>query len=229
MPRRIVGRVPDPFPSTDGRRLRGQRTRHLILTRAVDLASAEGLDSVSLARLGADLGLSKSGVNGHFTSREDLQLAVIGVAAQLYADRVAAPARAAPAGLPQLWEMCDRWIEFMRSGELRGRSFFLTAMVEHDARPGPVRDELVRLRARWQALFTRFLTTAQRLGHVEPGVDADQLFFEIAAVVVGATLDAQLRDDLTAFDRARTAALQRLQPVLTQGQPPPAGLIGGRS
>ena len=207
----------------DGRRRRGERTRSLILARAVDIASVEGLGSVSLARLGSELGISKSGVSGHFSSREDLQLAVVGVAARLYADRVAAPALSAPEGLPQLWRMCDGWIEFMRSGELSGRSFFLTALVEYDARPGPVRDELVRLRRRWEALFTGFFEAAQRLGQIRPGEDPAQVFFEVAAAIAAATLDAQLQEDLTVFDRAHAAVLRRLRPVTLGPDLPPRG------
>ena len=205
----------EPHKPSDGRRLRGQRTRTAILARAVDIASAEGLDSVSLARLGGELGISKSGVSGHFTSREGLQLAVISVAAQLYTTRVVVPAHAAPHGLPQLWRFSEAWIEFMRSGELSGRSFFLTALVEYDARPGAVRDELLRLRLRWEELFTASWTAALRLGHVHPGADPHQLFYEIAALITGATLDAQLRDDPTAFTRARTGVLTRLRPLAT--------------
>lgn len=204
----------------DGRRLRGQRTRALILSRAVDLASSEGLDSVSLARLGADLGVSKSGVSGHFASREDLQLAVIREAARLYDARVAVPATAASPGLPQLWRLCDGWIEFMRSGELSGRSFFLTALVEHDARPGVVRDELVRQRLRWERLFTHQWRAAVRQGHLRGEDDSRQLFFEVAALVATATLESQLRDDTSVFDRARAGVLDRLRPLLTD----PSGL-----
>lgn len=207
-----------PSETADRRRLRGQRTRNLVLARAVDLASAEGLDSLSLARLAAELGISKSGVSGHFASRQDLQLAVIKVAARLYADRVAAPALAEAAGLPQLWRLCDGWIAFMRSGELRGRSFFLTALVEYDARPGAIRDELVRLRDRWEGLFTGFVRTAQQLGHLRDNIDSEQLFFEVAALIAGATLDAQLRDDPSVFARARTAVLDRLHPLTTSDQ-----------
>ena len=202
--------------TTDRRRLRGQRTRGLILARAVDLASAEGLNSLSLARLGAELRISKSGVGGHFASRERLQLAVGAVAARLYADRVVAPALAQPDGLPRLWALCDGWIAFMRSGELSGRSFFLTALVEFDARPGVVRDALIRYRQRWQRLFTDSWGSAERLGHVHPGVDGDQLFFEISALVAAATLDAQLLDDVSVFDRARAGALARLRPLLAR-------------
>jgi len=202
---------------SDLRLVRGRRTRGLILGRAVDVASAEGLESLSLGRLAAELQISKSGVSGHFASRLDLQLAVIDVAARLYGARVAAPAVAAPEGLAQLWRLCDGWIEFMRSGELRGRSFFLTALVEYDARPGAVRDELVRLRLRWEDLFTGFLRAAQRLGQVRPDVDAPQVFFEVASVITGAVLEAQLRDDPAAFDRARLAVRRRLGPLLTPG------------
>ena len=177
---------------------------------------------MSLARLGAELQISKSGVSGHFTSREHLQLAVVSVAARLYADRVATPALTQPDGLPRLWALCDGWIAFMRSGELSGRSFFLTALVEYDARPGVVRDALVRYRERWERLFTGCWTSAERLGHVRAGVDGRQLFFEIAGLVAAATLDSQLRDDPTVFDRARTGTLDRLRPLLTDpGALPP--------
>lgn len=206
--------VSNPHATTDRRRLRGRRTRGQILARAVDLASAEGLDSLSLARLGTELRISKSGVSGHFASREHLQLAVITVAARLYADRVAAPALRQPDGLPRLWALCDGWIAFMRSGELTGRSFFLTALVEYDARPGLVRDALVRHRRRWEGLFVDCWSSAERLGHVRAGVEGGQLFFEIAGLVAAATLDSQLRNDLTVFDRARTGALARLRPLL---------------
>jgi AcrR family transcriptional regulator len=216
--RRYRHRMVEPVEAgepTDRRILRGRRTRQLILARAVDVASSEGLDGLSLARLGADLKISKSGVKGHFTSREDLQLAVIEVAAKLYNDRVATPALAMPVGLPQLWQLCEGWIEFMRSGELSGRSFFLTALVEYDARPGPIRDELLRLRLQWENLFTATMGHAERHGHLRPGTDPAQLFFEIAALIAGATLDAQIRDDIGVFSRARTAALARLRPLAT--------------
>lgn len=216
-----VDQMPEQTDTRDRRRLRGERTRALILARAVDIASAEGLGSVSLARLGTELEISKSGVGGHFASREDLQLAVIGVAVQLYTDRVATPALHARSGLPQLRSLCEGWISFMQSGELRGRSFFLTALVEYDARPGVVRDELVRQRVSWERLFARFWRRAERLGHLHPGADVAQVFFEVAALVTTATLEAQLRDDTSVFDRARAGVLARLSPFLIDARSTP--------
>ncbi|QNK80407.1 TetR/AcrR family transcriptional regulator [Nakamurella sp. PAMC28650] len=201
--------------TTDQRLLRGDRTRRQILTRAVDIASAEGLASVSLGRLAYDLGLSKSGVNGHFAGRQALQLAVVSFAARLYADRVGAPAMAAPEGLPRVWAFCHRWLEFMRSGELSGRSFFLTAVVDYDARPGAVRDTLLRYRRRWETVFTQNWEQAQNLGHVRAGIDPRQLFLEVAGLITVATLDAQLCGNLEPFDLAQQGIRQRLLPLLT--------------
>ena len=144
------------------------------------------------------------------------------MAARLYADRVATPALTRPDGLPRLWALCDGWIAFMRSGELTGRSFFLTALVEYDARPGVVRDVLVRYRGRWERLFTGCWADAERLGHVRAGVDGRQMFFEVSGLVAAATLDSQLCDDLTVFDRARAGVLDRLRPLVVDHSVLPA-------
>jgi AcrR family transcriptional regulator len=50
-------------------------TRSAILARAVDLASAEGLEGLTIGRLAGDLRMSKSGLFAHFGSKEELQLA----------------------------------------------------------------------------------------------------------------------------------------------------------
>ena len=39
------------------------------------LASAEGLEGLTIGRLAAETGMSKSGLFAHFGSKEDLQLA----------------------------------------------------------------------------------------------------------------------------------------------------------
>ena len=60
----------------DGRKLRGDRTKRAILAKAVDLASVEGLEGLSIGRLASELGVSKSGLFAHFGSKLELQMAV---------------------------------------------------------------------------------------------------------------------------------------------------------
>ena len=66
-----------PTQPDDGRPAKGERTRAAILDRAVDLASVEGLEGLTIGRLATDLGMSKSGLFAHFGSKQELQLATV--------------------------------------------------------------------------------------------------------------------------------------------------------
>ena len=65
---RAAGRSPRRRDAHEARK--GERTRATILDRAVDLASAEGLEALTIGRLAADLKMSKSGLFAHFGSKE---------------------------------------------------------------------------------------------------------------------------------------------------------------
>src|SRR2546430_5263436 len=98
---------------TDGRRLRGMKTRQAILAHAARVGSAEGLEAVSLQRLADDLGISKSGLFAHFGSKEELHLATIEAAAQIFTDEVIRPALALPRGVGRVWALCERWMSYL--------------------------------------------------------------------------------------------------------------------
>jgi len=53
------------------------RTRQEILALAADLASAEGLEGLTIGRLAAELRMSKTGIFAHFGSKEELQVATV--------------------------------------------------------------------------------------------------------------------------------------------------------
>ena len=64
--------------------MKGERTRQSILEHAVDLASLEGLEGLTIGRLADELGMSKSGLFAHFGSKEELQLATIEAARERF-------------------------------------------------------------------------------------------------------------------------------------------------
>src|SRR2546421_12741556 len=84
------------------RRADGERSRAAILRQAARLATVEGLDGLSLARLADAVGMSKSGLFAHFGSKEELQLATVEAASTIFEEQVIAPARDAAAGVPRL-------------------------------------------------------------------------------------------------------------------------------
>src|SRR3954470_3336422 len=62
----------------------GERTRRDILQTAARLATVEGIRHLSIARLADEVGMSKSGLYAHFGSKEELQLATIDTAWEIY-------------------------------------------------------------------------------------------------------------------------------------------------
>ena len=178
-------------------------SRDAILTRAVDLASVEGLEGLTIGRLAGDLEMSKSGLFGHFGSKEELQLATLDAACEIFGREVLEPARRAAPGRDRLAALCDAWIGYLEREVFPGGCFLTAASAEFDGRPGPVRDKVRGALVAWLGELERQAT----LAGVE---DPAQLAFELNALAQGANLAYQLYGDATAFARARAAMARRL-------------------
>src|SRR5690242_5206072 len=170
----------------DLRRLRGQRTRRAILLHAARVGSAEGLEAVSLQRLADDLGISKSGLFAHFGSKEELHLATIDAAAEIFTDEVIRPALTQPRGVGRLWALCNAWLSYLERGVFPGGCFFWAVAEEYDSkRPGPVRDSVLEKKGFWSYTLKRAATEAQRAGELEASVDPEQLAWELDSLLGG--------------------------------------------
>lgn len=182
-------------------------TRRAILDHAVDVASREGLEGMTIGGLAEGLAMSKAGVIGHFGSKQALQLAAIEQANARFVERVWRPAEHADAGLLRLRAICEAWCDYLTGDCFPGGCFLTGTAAEFDARPGPVRDAIAQSLRRW----TRVLAAEARTA-VEAGVlqgDPEQIAFEIGALAAGANQAIQLHDDPRGAERAR-AAMRRL-------------------
>lgn len=177
----------------------------------MDVASAEGLEGLTIGRLAAALALSKSGLFAHFGSKEELQLATVEAAREVFIREVVTPAFRAERGLPRLWKLCDTWLGYVRGGVFRGGCFFAAAAAEFDGRPGPVRDRIAAVMKEWLEVLRRGVAESQAAGQLDPALDAAQLAFEFNALELGANWAFQLHGDRRAFARARAAILERLR------------------
>ena len=79
--------------ASPARRPRGLKTRHAILRKAVNIASVEGLEALTIGKLAATLRISKSGLFAHFGSKEDLQCAVVDEARDICVNASSSPQR----------------------------------------------------------------------------------------------------------------------------------------
>jgi AcrR family transcriptional regulator len=196
----------------DGRKLRGDRTRRAILASAVDVASVEGLEGLSIGRLASELQMSKSGLFAHFGSKEELQIATVRAAGAIFVARVirGEVEQHAP-GVVRLQLLLDRWVDYMERDTFAGGCFFAAARAEMDGRPGPVRDALARQMESWATLLADYARDAIARGELRDDVDPQQLAFELDALGTAVNAGWQLHEDAAVFERGRRALRRRLE------------------
>jgi AcrR family transcriptional regulator len=190
----------------------GDAKRSSILDRATNLASVEGLTGLSFGHLAERTQVSKSTLQTLFGSKENLQLAILNRAVAVFIEMVLHPAEATPHGLPRLRALMANWLDYL--GAFDGGCIFVSASSELDDRPGPVRDALVRAVSAFDGILAQNVELAIRLGELPPDTVADQLTFELRAIVRQANHDVQLLSSPHALSFAH-AAIDRLLPAIT--------------
>ncbi|MGR0318725.1 TetR/AcrR family transcriptional regulator [Agromyces sp. ZXT2-3] len=200
-----------PTGVIDGRRVRGDASRRQVLAAAVDLASVEGLDQLSIGRIAEAASVSKSGVATLFGSKERLQLATVEAARVRFVESVIAPARELPRGLGRVLALADRWIAYSRDRVFPGGCFFAEASADFDAKPGPVRDAIDRALADWSGYVAASLAHARSLGELPGLEDPAQLAFEFTALLDLANRDSVMRGTNASYARARRGIAARLR------------------
>jgi AcrR family transcriptional regulator len=201
------------------RRTAGERSRQTILEAAAQLATVEGLEGLSIGRLAEAVGMSKSGLYAHFRSKQELQLATIATADDVFQHEVVEPGHAAPPGAARVLALCDAFLAHLERGVFPGGCFFAAAAAEMNVRPGPVRDRIGESVARWMRAIEDAVREAQARGEIAASVDPAQLAFETNALLVGANLAFPLFDDPGVLDRARRGVRERLRTAAPAGRP----------
>lgn len=184
---------------------RASKTRQEILRISMDIASAEGLEGLSIGRLATELQMSKTGIFAHFGSKEQLQLATVEAAKQVFLEQVVQSALAQSRGIPRLRAMLENWIGYVEKIVFRGGCFFAAASAEFDSRPGPIHDEIASLTKAWLIALQDEIAFAQASKELPAKADAVQLAFELHAYVQEANWAFNLFNDRSAFSHARQA------------------------
>lgn len=190
---------------------KGERTRYAILDVAASLATEEGLEPLSIGRLAEATGMSKSGLFAHFGSKEELQLATVDHAAELFVREVIAPAREAPRGLARVWALCENMVDYAQRQFFPGGCFFAAASFEFNRRPGPVRDRIHQMLGTWVSYLEHAVEQAQQSGEILQDLSAKELAFELDAFAQAANARYQLFEDEAVFADARRAIRERLE------------------
>ncbi len=170
---------------------KGEQTRAAILDAALDLASRDGLEGLTIGLLAERMQMSKSGVFAHFGSREDLQVEVIREYHQRFEQEVFFPAIREPRGLPRLRALVGRWME-KRIQEVTTGCIYISGAVEYDDRAASaVREELARSVSTWRGTLIRAILQAKDEGHLRADTDPRLMLFELYSVTLGLHHDAR--------------------------------------
>jgi len=191
------------MPETTPTGTKGQKTREEILRLALELACSTGLEGMSIGALASKVGLSKSGLYAHFSSKEALQCAVLDAAREHFVNAVLIPAFKAPRGVPRIEQLCVLWTKWEDEKNNAGCSL-MAAATDFDDRPGPVHDKVADMIDKMINTFSRAAEIAIEEGHFSADLDTRQFGYECWGILLARQ---QLRRLLNAKD-ADSLAMQ---------------------
>jgi AcrR family transcriptional regulator len=188
----------------------GLRSRTTILQAAASLATVEGLDGLSIARLAEYIGMSKSGLFSHFGSKEELQLATIDTALEIFHNEVIYSSIAIDDPLSRLEGLCERFIDHLDRKVFPGGCFFAAAAAEFATHPGTVQDRVMELSRNWMLLLEELVDDARARGLTSEAEDTKQIAYELDAALLMANWTFVLYDDPKALERAMVMVRDRI-------------------
>ncbi len=199
-PAHAAGFVPSPArkPRTDG-----IETRRAILDAAARLATTHGLEALSIGELAAHIGMSKSGLYAHFKSKEELELATIDAAANIFQQDVLGRVPEGARGLERVNALTEAFLAHLTRRVFPGGCFFATVAAQLAAQPGRARDRVMRLQTLWYEQIVRALRQARQAGEIQRDADLDQLGFEVSAMMFRANFAWIVSGDAHSLEQAR--------------------------
>ena len=182
---------------------KGDDTKSDILASGLEMASQYGLEDVTIGNLAKTMQMSKSGIFGHFQSKENLQLLIISYAVQHFTDTVVLPSLKIKRGIARIRAMINNWIEW--GNGLSGGCIFVSASIEYSGRPGPVRDALLSYQQTWLNSLARLAKSAVKAGDFRSDIDIKQFAFELYSLILGFHYYHRMMKDVNTKDKQEKA------------------------
>jgi AcrR family transcriptional regulator len=209
-----TARAPRRKPRADG-----AESRRAILDAAARLATTRGLDSLSIGELAEHIGMSKSGLYAHFKSKEELELATVDTAAEIFAADVIGKVPKTVQGLARVTALTEAFLAHLARRVFPGGCFFATVAAQLAPQPGRVRDRVLQLQGVWGEQFVVALRQARDTGELPRDADLEQLAFEITAMMFRANFAWIVTDDKHVLNQARVGVGNVLSRVANTREP----------
>lgn len=176
---------------------KGERTRQLIVERAMPLFNTRGFAGASLNDLIRETGLEKGGIYNHFHSKEEIALAAfdhaVGLVAQRFGEAIAGKERA----LDRLLAIVDVFRDLAADQPLVGGCPVLNTAIEADDTNPALRDRARAAMTSWQKLVGATVKQGVLAGELRPEADPRTVASIVTATLEGAVMLTKLYGEPT--------------------------------
>jgi len=162
---------------------KAERTRQHILAEGLLMATEKSLNEVTIGELAKAAKLSKSGLFAHFQSKENLQIAIINYASQIFTERVIKSVNENLSPIEKLQSLANNWLDWYE-GSAKS-CIFMTGTMEFDGKPGQVRNALHNQIHRWIKFLEIKTQQAANEQELMQNTDPKQFVFELYSLFLG--------------------------------------------
>ncbi len=167
---------------------KGKATKENILKTAFNVASQDGLESLTFGVLARHCGLSKSGLYAHFNSKENLQVMVVEYANLKFIERVLQPARDQFSNdlESKIRLLLENWLNWNHS--FQGSCMFLDAWRSDTDEDNTVQQSLIKGNNKWIRYMEIQIEKAKHKGVFSVELDTKQAVYQIYGVYLSSQL-----------------------------------------
>jgi TetR/AcrR family transcriptional repressor of nem operon len=195
---------------------KGERTRQLIVERAMPLFNTRGYSGASLNDLIRETGLEKGGIYNHFGSKEAIAVAAFDHAVGLVANRFRAAIDGRERALDRLLAIVDVFRDLADDQPFAGGCPVLNTAVEADDTNPVLRDRARSAMTDWQKLIGSTVKRGVATGELRPDTDPRTVATIVSATLEGAVMLTRLYGDPIHMRRV----IDHLTSYLTSLAPP---------
>jgi len=179
--------------------------REAILDQGLELASVVGISGLTIGTLAKHVGLSKSGLYAHFSSKQALQMQLLEHAGEYLHRAVIGPAFERRGGDARVEALVENWIDWASGEVLPGGCVLLAASLEYDDIPGPERERIAALQRDWIGSLALAARSAIEDGLYRADLDCERFAFEAFGLLVSLHIHVRLLEDERAVQWTRSA------------------------
>lgn len=179
--------------------------RDRILQEGLKVACTKGFCRVTFGAVARRAGVSKSGIVAHFPSMEDLKMAIIDRAMELWDDACFPPARESLSGLAALTRYLKDWIRWTKQAGLPGACPISLAIFEYAYNGGSrnVRIAVAAAEGRWRQTLVDLVNGAIAKSEIPPNLDSSQMAWDLFGVYLSHRLSCHFLRASDADQRAQ--------------------------